>query len=347
MSETVRNVRPLRASLSGAAPVSALQIGPMPTWKLDDLYPGPKSEAVEADLKKAAEAAHAIKQRYQGKLAQLATDGAKLAEAIVAYESLSDTIGRLASYAGLLFSADMANPENAKFYGDVQEKITAITTELIFFELELNKLDEGALSRALQVPALARFKPWINDLRKEKPYQLNEELERLFHEKSITAHSAWSRLFSETMTRLRFEVEGEAEPRPLEPTLNILMHPDGQTRRRAAEALAKVFKENARLFTLITNTLAKDKEISDRWRGFKDVADSRHLANRVEPEVVEALVAAVQAAYPKTAHRYYRLKAKWLGLDYLNSWDRNAPLPETPQAVITWSDARDTVLSAY
>jgi oligoendopeptidase F len=228
----------------------------MPTWKLEDLYPSPKSEAVEADLKKAAEAAQAMKRRYQGKLAGLATDGVQLAEAITAYESLSDTIGRLGSYAGLLFSGDMANPENAKFYGDVQEKITAITTELIFFELELNKLDAGALARALQVPALARFKPWIDDLRKEKPYQLDEELERLFHEKTITAHSAWSRLFSETMTRLRFEVEGEAEPIPLEPTLNHLMHPDALRRRRAAEALAKVFKENGRLFTLITNTLA-------------------------------------------------------------------------------------------
>ncbi|MBO0739964.1 MAG: M3 family oligoendopeptidase [Hyphomicrobiaceae bacterium] len=347
MSDTVGSARPMRAPSSAAAPVSAPQLGSMPTWRLDDLYPSPKSEAVEADLKKAAQAAGDIKRRYQGKLAELATDGAKLAEAITAYESLSDTIGRLGSYAGLLFSADMANPENSKFYGDVQEKITAITTELIFFELELNKLDEGELARALQVPALARFKPWIDDLRKEKPYQLDEQLERLFHEKSITAHSAWSRLFSETMTRLRFEVEGEAEPSPLEPTLNLLMHPEAKKRQRAAEALAKVFKENARLFSLITNTLAKDKEISDRWRGFKDVADSRHLANRVEREVVEALVAAVRSAYPKTAHRYYRLKAKWLGKDKLAHWDRNAPLPDKPERLVPWLDAQRMVLTAY
>ena len=146
------------------------------------------------------------------------------------------------------------------------------------------------LARALEVPALARYKPWLDDLRKEKPYQLEEKLERLFHEKAITSRGSWNRLFNETMTALRFEVEGEKEPLALEPTLNFLMHPDGRKRQAAAEALAKVFKENIRLFTLITNTLAKDKEISDRWRGFKDVADSRHLANRVEPEVVEALV---------------------------------------------------------
>ena len=182
------------------------------------------------------------------------------------------------------------------------------------------------------MPALARYKPWIDDLRKEKPYQLEEQLERLFHEKSITSHSAWSRLFNETMTALRFEVEGEKEPLALEPTLNFLMHPDGGKRQAAAEALAKVFKDNMRLFTLITNTLAKDKEISDRWRGFKDVADSRHLANRVEREVVEALVGAVRAAYPRTAHRYYAMKARWLGKDKLAYWDRNAPLPEQARA---------------
>ena len=209
-------------------------------------------------------------------------------------------MGKLGSYAGLLYAADTANPENAKFYGDIQEKLTAITTDLIFFELELNKIDDAALARALKVPALARYKPWLDDLRKEKPYQLDEKLERLFHEKSITSRGSWNRLFNETMTALRFEVQGEAEPLALEPTLNLLMHPDGAKRQAAAEALAKVFKDNIRLFTLITNTLAKDKEISDRWRGFKDVADSRHLANRVEREVVEALVEAVRAAYPRT-----------------------------------------------
>ncbi len=331
----------------GAAPTRPDGLGSMPTWNLSDLYPGIGSKAVQADLKKAAAKAAELKQRYQGKLAGLGGDGAALAEAIAAYESLSDTIGKLGSYAGLVYAADTSNPEHAKFYGDIQEKITAITTDLVFFELELNKIEDAELERALAVPALARYRPWIADLRKEKPYQLDERLERLFHEKSITAHAAWSRLFSETMTGLRFEVEGENEPLTLEPTLNLLMHADGHKRQAAAEALAKVFKENARLFALITNTLAKDKEISDRWRGFKDVADSRHLANRVEREVVEALVAAVRAAYPATAHRYYAMKAKWLGKRKLAYWDRNAPLPEKPERVVPWAEAQATVLSAY
>ena len=284
---------------------------------------------------------------YQGKLAELATDGAQLAQAIVRYEALSDTLGKLGSYAGLLYAADTANPEHAKFYGDIQEKLTAITTDLIFFELEINQIDDAVLARALEMPTLARYKPWFDDLRKEKPYQLEEKLERLFHEKSITSRASWNRLFNETMTALRFEVDGEKEPLALEPTLNFLMHPDGRKRQAAAEALAKVFKENIRLFTLITNTLAKDKEISDRWRGFKDVADSRHLANRVEPEVVEALVASVRAAYPRTSHRYYAMKAKWLGKPKLAYWDRNAPLPDRPERVVPWREAEAMVLDAY
>jgi oligoendopeptidase F len=319
----------------------------MPVWDLRDLYPGPQSEAVQADLEKAAAEAKRIKERYEGGLAAAAEDGVRFAEAISAYENLSEVLGKLGAYAGLLYAADTANPAHAKFYGDIQEQLTAISTELIFFELELNKLDDALLEGALKVPAAARYKPWLDDLRKEKPYQLEERLERLFHETSLTSRGAWNRLFNETMTALRFEVEGESAPLALEPTLNLLTHADEQKRRAAAEALAKVFKENIRLFTLTINTLAKDKEISDRWRGFKDVADSRHLANRVEREVVEAMVSAVRDAYPGTAHRYYAMKARWLGKTRLAYWDRNAPLPDRPQRIVSWADARATVLEAY
>jgi oligoendopeptidase F len=319
----------------------------MPVWDLRDLYPGPQSEAVQADLNKAAAEARRFKEQYEGRLAALAKDGAPFAEAIAAYERLTETLGRLGAYAGLLYAADRSNPEHARFYGDIQERLTAISTDVIFFELEINRLDDAELAEALKAPAVARYKPWLEDLRKEKPYQLEERLERLFHEKSLTARAAWNRLFDETMAALRFDVKGEPAPLPLEPTLNLLMHADGARRQAAAEALAKVFKDNIRLFTLITNTLAKDKEISDRWRGFQDVADSRHLANRVEREVVEALVSAVREAYPATAHRYYAMKARWLGKDKLAYWDRNAPLPDRPERTVTWGEARATVLNAY
>src|SRR5262245_51639548 len=194
-------------------------------------------------------------------------------------------------------------------------------------------------------PVLAHYRPWIEDIRKEKPYQLDDRIEQLFHEKSVSGAAAWNRLFDETIVSLRFEVEGEMLG--IEPTLNLLHDASEAKRKAAAEALAQTFRQHMRLFALVTNTLAKDKEISDRWRGFADVADARHLSNRVEREVVEALVSAVHAAYPRLSHRYYALKAKWFGKPRLPHWDRNAPLPQVPMRTITWRNAQDTVLSAY
>jgi oligoendopeptidase F len=332
---------------TAASASHAHDLGPMPVWDLSDLYAAPNAPEVARDLARAEREAQSLKEQCQGKLADMAKDGAKLGTVIKAYEDLSDLMGKLASYAGLYYYANQADAARAKFYGDTNEALTRIGTDLIFFELELNQIDEAVLAEAVKAPGLAKYKPWLDDLRREKPYQLEEKLERLFTEKSQTSRGAFSRLFNETMTTLRFPVAGEAEPLTLEPTLNLLSHPDGARRKAGAEALAKVFGENVRLFTLITNTLAKDKEISDRWRGFKDVADSRHLANRVEAPVVDALVASVRAAYPRLSHRYYAMKARWLGMEKLNHWDRNAPLPDKPERVFTWKEAEHTVLSAY
>ncbi|MBA4130263.1 MAG: oligoendopeptidase F [Hyphomicrobium sp.] len=326
---------------------TAPDLGPMPVWDLSDLYTAPNAPEVARDLARAEREANALKEQCQGKLAEIAKDGDKLGAVIKAYEDLSDLMGKLASYAGLYYYANQADPERAKFYGDTNEALTRIGTDLIFFELELNQIDESILAAAVKAPKLSKYAPWLEDLRREKPYQLEERLERLFTEKGQTSRGAFSRLFNETMTTLRFPVAGEPEPLTLEPTLNLLSSPDGSRRKAGADALAKVFGENVRLFTLITNTLAKDKEISDRWRGFKDVADSRHLANRVEAPVVDALVASVRAAYPRLSHRYYAMKARWLGMDKLNHWDRNAPLPDKPERVFTWKEAEQTVLSAY
>ena len=322
-------------------------LGPMPVWDLSDLYSAPNAPEVAHDLARAEREAQALKDQCQGKLAEIAKDGDKLGLVIKAYEDLSDLMGKLASYAGLYYYANQADAQRAKFYGDTNEALTRIGTDLIFFELELNQIDESVLAAAVKAPKLSKYAPWLEDLRREKPFQLEERLERLFTEKGQTSRGAFSRLFNETMTTLRFPVAGEAETLTLEPTLNLLSHPDGARRKAGADALAKVFGDNVRLFTLITNTLAKDKEISDRWRGFKDVADSRHLANRVEAPVVDALVASVRAAYPRLSHRYYAMKARWLGMDRLNHWDRNAPLPDKPERVFTWKEAEHTVLSAY
>src|SRR5690606_17609845 len=340
--------QPTRMAQAGVASAStAVDLGPMPEWDLTDLYPAPDSPEVERDFAAAAAQAKRLKQTYQGQLVAMGRDGARLAQAVKEYEQLADLMGRLGSYSGLLYAADQSDPVRAKFFGDTSERLTNISNDLIFFELELNKIEDADLAEALTHPDLARYKPWFDDLRKEKPHQLDELLEQLLLEKSQTSRGAWDRLFNETMAALRFPVEGAPEPLALEPTLNLLSNPDEGRRRAGAEALAKVFKENLRLFTLVTNTLAKDKEISDRWRNFKDVADARHLANRVEGPVVEALVSAVCASYPKLSHRYYQMKARWLGKDRLAHWDRNAPLPEKPERIVSWPEAQEIVLTAY
>ena len=323
-------------------------LGHLPEWDLTDLYPGLDSPELKADLERAATECADFEEAHKGKLAAVldaADAGEQLALIVARYEKIEDLLGRLYSYAGLVYSGDTTDPVRAKFYGDVQEKLTDASTHLLFFSLELNRLDDAKVEAALEVPAFGKYRPWIEDVRAEKPYQLDDRIEQLFHEKGVTSRGAWNRLFDETIAGLRFEVEGEKLP--LEQTLNFLAEPEEEKRRAGAQALAKVFDENARLFTLITNTLAKDKDISDRWRGFEDIADSRHLANRVEREVVDALVSSVHAAYPRLAHRYYKLKAKWFGKDKLEYWDRNAPLPKVETRTIGWDEARDTVLGAY
>jgi oligoendopeptidase F len=246
---------------------------------------------VKRDLERAGAECVEFEEAYKGKLATFASDadaGAKLAEAVKRYEALDDLLGRLISFASLFYVGNTADPVRMKFYGDMQERITAASLHLLFFTLELNRLEDAALENAMANPALGYYRPWIEDVRKEKPYQLEDRVEELFHEKSVTGAGAWNRLFDETMGALRFKVGGKSLA--IEQTLSLMQDASEKKRRAASEALAKTFKENRRVFTLITNTLAKDKEISDRWRGFKDIADARHLSNRVEPEVVEALV---------------------------------------------------------
>ena len=335
-------------SSSRQKPTKTAKLGALPEWNLNDLYPGMGSPEFKRDLERADSECVAFEQAFKGRLATLAAGeggGRALGEAVKRYEAIDDRLGRLISYASLIYAGNTTDPVRAKFYGDVQERMTTASLHLLFFTLELNRIDDAQIESAMRDPTLAHYRPWIEDVRKEKPYQLEDRVEELFHEKSVTGYAAWNRLFDETIAGLRFKVAGKSLP--IEPTLTLLQDTDGKKRKAAAEALAKTFKENLRPFALITNTLAKDKEISDRWRGFKDIADARHLSNHVEREVVEALVAAVRAAYPKLSHRYYALKAKWFGKKSLPHWDRNAPLPKVGQRTIPWTDARATILTAY
>ncbi|QND48214.1 M3 family oligoendopeptidase [Rhizobium lusitanum] len=338
----------LKFSTGPAAAATNAALGDLPAWKLSDLYPSATSTAFTGDMEKAGKLAIAFEEKWKGKLADAATKSgdAGIGAALKEFEALDDIMGRLGSFAGLTYFSNTSDPANGKLYGDVQTRLTDYAAHLLFFALELNRIDDAVVDACMaNDPAAGHYRPWLVDLRKDKPYQLDDKLEQLFLEKSMTSAAAFNRLFDETMAELRFEVDGEKLP--LEVTLNMLQEKDPEVRRKAAVALTATFKANLRVFTLITNTLAKDKDIGDRWRGFEDIADSRHLANRVEREVVDALAAAVRDAYPRLSHRYYKMKAKWLGMEQMNFWDRNAPLPETSNALIPWTEARETVLSAY
>ncbi|TAL81892.1 MAG: M3 family oligoendopeptidase [Beijerinckiaceae bacterium] len=321
-------------------------LGVLPEWNLADLYPSADSKAFLDDLARAEAECRTFAEAYRGRLAALAKEdgGAGLLEAIKRYEALDDLMGRIMSFASLSWHADTSDAARAKSFGDTQEKMNAASAELLFFQLELNRLDDATVA-ALSHGKLAHYRPWLEDIRKDKPHELDDEIERLFHEKSVTGRNAWNRLFDETIASLRFRIGGEEFA--VEHALNRMQSPDEATRKEAAEAIGVTLKENGRVFGHITNVLAKDKEISDRWRHFEDIADSRHLSNRVEREVVDALVTAVRDAYPRLSHRYYRLKAKWFGKDALDYWDRNAPLPNVEAREFPWDDARKTVLDAY
>lgn len=323
------------------------QLGDLPEWKLGDLYPSMDGAEYAGDVEKSLDQAIAFEKKYAGKLIGLAkTDASELGSALRQFEAIEEVMSRVMSYAGLVYTGETTDPVKAKFYGDAQEKITTASSHLLFFSLELNRIEDEVMSAAIEdCPALAHYRSWIEDLRKDKPFQLEDRIEQLFHDKSVSGRSAWNRLFDETMASLRFTIGDEELS--VEPALNLLQDRDRTKREIASREIGRVLTENMRVFTLITNTLAKDKEISDRWRGFEDVADSRHLANRIERPVVDALVGAVEKSFPNISHRYYKMKARWLGMEKLKSWDRNAPLPDGEEKLYSWQEARAIVLEAY
>ncbi len=318
-------------------------LGSLPQWNLGDLYESPKAPSIDSDLARAAAESKELAKRFQGKLAGL--DGEELAEAVKAYEALQDVLGKVGSYAQLVYAGNMSDPENGRFYQTIQERITDISAETIFFTLEINRIDDKALEKKLKTPALARYRPWFEAVRSFRPHQLSDEAERLLHDKSVVGRAAWNRLFDESIAAMRLPLEGKEMT--VDQVLNLLTNRDGAKRKAAAKAIGAGLGAHAATSALITNTLAKDKEIEDRWRGFARPVSSRNLANQVEDEVVDALVSAVTAAYPRLAHRYYKIKAGWFGSDHLDYWDRNAPLPEDSDRKIPWEEAKEIVLGAY
>jgi len=321
--------------------------GALPRWDLKDLYAGPDAPKLKADLKWAEREAGKFRAAYEGRLARL--DGKDLGVAIARYEGLVERLQRIISYAQLRYAADLGNPKTGAYFQTMQERVTKISTETVFFTLELNRIPDARLRRQLKHPRAAHYASWVRDSRVFRPHQLSDEQEKLLHEKSVAGRGAWIRLFDETMADARFTVEGPkgAQAMTLSDTMNLLSNTDAVTRKRAAEALSRGLGEKMRILTLITNTLAKDKEIEDQWRHYSRPVSQRNLANLIEDEVVDALVAAVKSNYRRLSHRYYGLKAKWFGVRRLNTWDRNAPLPDDSDRLYSWREARELVLSAY
>jgi oligoendopeptidase F len=331
------------ATQSETQSTTVAELGDLPRWDLSDLYAGPECEALQSDLKDARDRARALSESHAGKVASL--DGAALGQLIADYEAVQEILGRLTSYAYLRYCTNMEDSETARFFQNLSEAATDISSDLLFLTLELNRIDDDDLTARLAAAPLAHYRPWLRDVRAYRPHQLSDDLECLLHEKQVSGRSSWMRLFDETVAALRFPVSGE-ELTSAE-VLNLLSDPDEGRRRAAAKSIGKVFGQNIRTFSLITNTLAKDKETEDKWRKFDRPISERNLSNHVEDEVIDALVEAVKKSYPRLSHRYYDLKARWLGSEKLNYWDRNAPLPEDDDRTIPWPEAVELVLSAY
>jgi len=318
-------------------------LGNLPEWDLSDLYSSQDAPELARDLEWLDGECAAFAKDYEGKLAQL--DAQAMLDCVLRNERINAVAGRIMSFAGLRYYQLTIDDDRTKFMSDMQENITNFTTPLVFFTLELNRIDDAALQRLLDSnSALARYRPVFDRIRALKPYQLSDELEKFLHDLGVV-DDAWERLFDETIAGLTFEIDGESLN--IEGTLNLLTDPDRDQREKGAVELARVFAENIKIFARVHNTQAKEKDIIDRWRGMPTPQTDRHLSNHVEPEVVEALRNAVVAAYPKLSHRYYQLKRKWLGLDVMQVWDRNAPLPMENTRIVGWSEAQQTVLQAY
>ncbi len=318
-------------------------LGKLPVWNLKDLYESPKAKNLNNDLNQLRKITKKFEKKYTYKITKLSPS--QLLKAIIELENIDIKIDKIMSYAHLLVAEDGNNEKNKIFYQQMQEQITNIASSIVFFSLELNEVSNAKLNKIYADKKLEPYKNWIKNIRKFKPYQLDVKTEKLLQEKSITSRSAWVRLFDDTIASLKFPFKGKnlssAE------IFNFLSDNKESNRKKSAEVVSAVLKDNISLFTSITNNLAKDKSINDKWRGLPNPVSSRNLSNVVEDEVVEALTETIKENYPKIAHRYYKIKAKWFKKKSLMYWDRNAPLPFQSQSIYSWKDARQIVSDAY
>ena len=318
-----------------------IDLGSLPEWDLSDFYSNIDSSQIKKDLSSAERKARVFNSEYKEQLSLISD----LRKVIEEYEGIDELLCKILSYAQLVYAGNICDPEIAKFYQSIQERVNDISGELLFFTLEINQIDENILKKQVQSDTTKKYEPWLSDLQRFRSYQLGEESERLIHDKQVSGSGAWCRLFDETMASLRFDFDGKSLTS--EEIMNKLSDPDSRVRKCASENLGRELSKHSKVFSLITNTLAKDKEIEDRWRKFPRPDSFRNLSNKVEDSVVNALNLAVRRSYKDLSHRYYKLKAQWFGKSTLDHWDRNAPLLEADSTLITWEKAKETVLAAY
>ena len=320
----------------------------LPEWRLDDLYAGRDDPRIEADLDRARQAAADLKAHEGQLLADRkapAALGQRLDAAIGLYEVGTNALFGVGAYASLSASTARDNPAWAKFEGDFRAKAAQIGAETLWFTLEINQLEDEELEAALSAHApAARWRPWLRRVRLSRPHELSADLERLMIDRGPGVAN-WVRLYDETLAKLTAKVGTETLTLP--EALNRLSDPDAGQRKRAAQGLAKALEARTSTLALCLNTLAYEKQVDDRWRKYPEPAASRHLANEVDADAVEALVEAVTEAYPAVSHRYYALKAKVMGRKSLDYWDRNAPLDTAAPRLYGWDEAQAIVLDSF
>ena len=312
----------------------------LPNWNLKDFYSSFKDEAISKDLDNFKKYTKTFKESYKDKLL---SHSSKLENIIEEYENGNEIGDKLGNYAFLIYATNMDVSEIVQFYQDINEKLTEISSDLIFFTNEINATSDDDFKKLIN--GSGKYKNWLINIRRFKDHQLDEKSEQILLDKNLTASSSWVRFFEERINDLKFNIDGKELNSA--GALNLLSDHDEKVRKKASESIESVFKSEVKTFTFITNTLAKDKITNDKWRKYSSPVDSRNLSNNVENDVVEALSKSVTSNYKNISHRYYELKSKIFKKNQLDYWDRNAPYPNSPKTLIKWEEAKDIVLRSY
>ena len=315
----------------------------LPIWNLSEIYKDIKDPNIGKDIKEISKLSNEFLKKWKGRIKELsATD---FVNCIEKYQAINESIYKIGTHSSLIFATNMEDPEISRYNSSISDQITEILSSLIFFTLELSKIDDKTIESWMKENSAQKWQPFITILRKRNPYLLDPLVEEILIEKSATGRAAWVRLFDETSAALRFpfrkDLLSEAE------ILNLLSDSDPENRKIAGKSLSDILDKNKRIFAMILNVISRDRYIEDNKRGFQRIMSSRNLDNDVEDEVVDALVNTVDKAMPKLTHRYYKWKAKQFGKNKLDWWDRNAPLPQTSENPIKWSDAKNIILDSF